>query len=74
MSAPDIREKSSGRESVDKDKEGHDVEAAGDHNQVGYERSNVVAGTGSLSRGLKSRHIAMISIVSITTQILLPNN
>jgi hypothetical protein len=55
MSAPDIKdEKKSPAPSV----ENHDVE----NHHIGYEKGEVVAGTGKLKRQLKNRHIAMISI------------
>jgi amino acid permease len=55
MSAMDIKdEKKSPAPSV----ENNDVEK----HHIGYEKGDVVPGTGNLKRQLKNRHIAMISI------------
>lgn len=62
----DIKEKTSPRGSEDNVKashDHHDVEAPGRQKHIGFEQSVVAAGTDTaLSRQLKSRHIAMISI------------
>lgn len=58
MSAADIKDEKKISPSASNDEVNRDVEK----HHIGYEKGDVVAGTGALKRQLKNRHIAMISI------------